>query len=124
MFLKYGKWGDPAYRIIRISPDYKRLEWIHRGEAKASNYIPVNKLVGIKYGRHTPNFKRHKIKDQNQEDLSFTIFGEDRNVDLEADIKEQKDLFVEALVSLIQYHKKYNPDMKSGPLLADKKKAG
>lgn len=117
VFLKYGRWGSPAYRVVKVSPDLKNLEWIHRGEAKPSGSIPVPSLIGIKYGRHTDNFKRYKAKDQTQEDLSFTIFGEDRNLDLEADIKEQKDLFVQGMVSLINYHKKHNPDLlKKGNL--------
>ena len=61
--MKYGTWGDPAYRVIRISEDLKRLEWVHRGEKKASNYLAISKLIGVKFGRHTSNFKRFKVKE-------------------------------------------------------------
>lgn len=119
VFLKYGKWGDPAYRIVKISTDLKNLEWIHRGETKPAGSIPVSKLIGIKYGRHTSNFKKKKAS---EEELCFTIFGEDRNLDLEADTKAQMELFVEGMISLIKYHKNHNPDLFKGPKLGGKKK--
>ena len=110
VFLKYGKWGDPAYRTVRISSDLLSLEWVHKGKEKASNSIPVNKLIGIKFGRHTPNFTKHPPKAQRQEELSFTVFGNERNLDLEASTKDQLNLFVDGMISLIQYHKKYNTE--------------
>ena len=111
VFLKYGKWGDPGYRIVRVSKDLSRLEWIHKNETKPSGHILVSKLIGVKFGRHTSNFKKFKVKSEMQEQLSFTIFGEDRNLDLEADLREQMDLFIEGLISLIKYHKMKNPEL-------------
>ena len=104
MFLKYGKLGEPAYRIVRVSSDLKKIEWMHSGEKKPSNSMKIDKLTGIKFGRNTSNFMRFPIKNQKQEDLSFTVYSDSRNLDLEANIQSQVDLFIEGLVSVIQYH--------------------
>ena len=110
-FLKYGKWGNPGVRIVRVSKDLSKLEWVHKNETKPSGSIPVSKLVGVKFGRHTSNFQKFKVKSDIQEQLSFTIFGEERNLDLEANMKEQMDLFIEGLTSLIKYQKSKNPEI-------------
>ena len=112
MFLKYGKWGEPGYRTVYVSPDFKNIEWKHHGETKSSGSMPLSQLIGIKFGRHTPNFKRFKAPTPEIEDLSFSIIGEKRNLDLEASLKEQKEQFVEGLVSLMAYHKKHFPAKK------------
>mmetsp|Transcript_37268 Transcript_37268/g.43503 ORF Transcript_37268/g.43503 Transcript_37268/m.43503 type:complete len:155 (+) Transcript_37268:38-502(+) len=113
-FLKYGKWGDPGYRIVRVSKDLSKLEWLHQNEKKPSGSIPVSKLIGIKFGRHTSIFKKNKAKSDVQEQLSFTVFGEERNLDLEADAKDQMDLFVEGLISLISYQRSKNLESVKG----------
>ena len=111
VFLKYGKHGEPGYRIVRMSPDLQKLEWVHNGETKASNSMKIRKLVGIKFGRHTGNFTRFPIKNQRQNELSFTIFDHKRALDLEANIQGQLDLFIEGLASIIQYHNTHNPKL-------------
>ncbi len=68
--------------------------------------MPLDSLLGIKFGRHTPNFKRRPAKQPEQEALSFSIIGEKRNLDLEASQKEQMDFFIEGLVSVMKYLKK------------------
>ena len=112
VFLKYGKWGEPGYRTVRVTSDFKNIEWIHHGQAKASNFMPLSTLIGIKFGRHTPNFKKIKSTKLEQEELSFSIIGEKRNLDLEASLKEQKEQFVEGIVSLMGWYKKNHAKTK------------
>jgi hypothetical protein len=78
----------------------------HHGETKPSGTMPLDSLLGVKFGRHTPNFKRRPPQKPEQEALSFSIIGEKRNLDLEAGQKEQMDLFVEGLVSVMRWLKK------------------
>ena len=112
VFLKYGKWGDPGYRTVKVTSDFKNIEWLHNGEAKASNCMPLSTLIGIKFGRHTPNFKKIKVVKPEQEELSFSIIGEKRNLDLEASLKAQKDQFLEGIVSLMSWYKKNHAIIK------------
>ena len=88
VFLKYGTWGDPGYRVVNVDAGFKKIRWFHSGENKASGEMNLDSLLGIKFGRHTPNFKRKPAKTPEQEALSFSIIGEKRNLDLEASQKE------------------------------------
>jgi len=110
VFLKYGSWGDPGYRIVNLSPDLKQIRWFHSGDTKSSGTMSLDSLLGVKFGRHTPNFKRKPSKNPEQEALSFSIIGEKRNLDLEASQKEQMDLFIEGLVSVMKWLKKKKKD--------------
>lgn len=60
--MKYGTWGDPGYRIVSVDPDFKKIRWFHTNEQKASGDMALDSLLGIKFGRHTPNFKRKPAK--------------------------------------------------------------
>jgi len=105
VFLKYGSWGEPGMRVISLTPDLQLLEWKHEGEERASGYLTMKSLMGIKFGRTTSNFKRRPAKKPEQEKLSFTVVGEKRNLDLEASSQEQMDEFLEGLVSVLKFMK-------------------
>jgi len=115
VFLKYGSWGDPGKRLISITSDYLLLEWRHVGDDRPSGFVSVKGLLGIKLGRTTSNFKRKPAKKPEQEKLSFTVVGDKRNLDLEAQSKEEMDQFLEGLVALIKFLKKNEPPKKQAP---------
>jgi len=105
IFLKYGSWGDPGYRLVYLSPDFKTIFWKHVEEEKASGSIPVNTFTDIKLGRVTSNFKRKPPQSAEQEKLSFSLIGSKRNLDLEASSQEQMDNFIEGMKSVILYNR-------------------
>lgn len=119
--MKHSKWSDPAYKTVRISDCLTKVEWFSRGQAKPKNHILLSKLVGVRFGRRSANFKRQKIKSFAQEQRSFSLLGEDKTLDLEADLKEQMEMFLEGLWSVIEYHKKNNPDFLKGSAILGKK---
>jgi len=101
IFLKYGSWGDPGYRHVFLSPDLKTICWKHVDEEKVSGSIPLISFNEIKIGRHTPIFKRKPAKSPEQDKLSFSLLGTKRSLDLESSSKEQMQLFLEGLESVI-----------------------
>ena len=108
VFLKYGTWGEPGKRLVRVTEDLTILEWRHLNEDKSSGFVLVSSLMGVKFGRTTGPFKRRPVKRPEQDKLSFTIIGNKRNLDLEAETKEQMDTFLEALVTIMKSVKRHS----------------
>ncbi len=105
IFLKYGSWGEPGYRLVYVSPDFKTISWKHVEEDKASGSIAINTFTDIKLGRVTSNFKRKPPQSAEQEKLSFSLVGSKRNLDLEASSQEQMDNFIEGMKSVILWNR-------------------
>jgi len=106
VFLKYGSWGEPGKRLVSVTNDFQLLEWRHLDQERPSGSVSVGNLLGIKFGRTTKVFKRRPPTRAGQDQLSFTVVGDKRNLDLEAGSKEEMDQFLEGLVSLIKYLKR------------------
>ncbi len=102
LFLKYGKYGNPHERLVYLSDDEKTLEWKDANQKKSTGSIALDSISNIVEGRAQGHFHRFKVKDMNQDKLSFSIISSRRTLDLEASIKENKIKFLESLNILIQ----------------------
>ena len=102
LFLKYGKYGHPHERLVYLSDDEKMIEWKDANQKKCTGSIPLDSIQDIAEGRSQGHFHRFKVKDMNQDKLSFSIISSRRTLDLEASIKENKLRFIESLRILIQ----------------------
>ena len=93
-FLKYGRRGRPKPRHVYLLD--KAISWREPGskvipqskdQKKFIRYMPILDIKEITYGRTSEIFKKFQIKKENEryrEQLSITIHGGKRTLDLEA----------------------------------------
>ncbi len=59
--------------------------------------LPLISILQVIDGRTTVIFKKHRVKNEIQTSLSFSIITEKRTFDLEASAQENKQKFLQAL---------------------------
>ena len=106
-FLKYGKRGRPKPRHIFLID--KAISWREPGskatplpkdQKKFIRYMPILDIKDITYGRGSDIFKRFQIKKESEkyrEQLSVTIHGGKRTLDLEASTASELEQFIQML---------------------------
>ena len=105
MYLKYGKWGKPHEKLVRLSQDSLYLEWINPTNQKGSvSEIEIKTVQRIEEGDISPYFSKKKIDDKRRK-LCFSIIGIKRNLDLEASNLNIKNAFCDAIKMILNAKK-------------------
>lgn len=103
-FLKWGRNGRSKRRFVAFDETSEAVVWRDREvSSTAVGAIPLSKFQDILTGISTPvlqNVGRGKVNP----DLSFSIITEDRTLDLQAESKYQRDLWVGGLKARYKRH--------------------
>ena len=113
VFLKYGTWGKPHEKIVKLSEDCQRIEWFSIDSGKKSDdMIEVSTIFKIEEGIDSQCFRKMK---KNQEilannpervNLFFSILSEKRSLDLESGDEKRKTMFLQALTLILNSSRK------------------
>ena len=101
IFLKYGKWGKPHQRFVRVSKDLKLIEWHAINKKKVTGYMSVESVTQVIPGRKTKTFS--KFPNELKELSSFSIISKKRTLDLEVGENNpiERSVWLEAFQALI-----------------------
>ena len=117
VFNKYGVWGKPQEKRVRLTPDGMCIEWINMASNKRSKeFIEVLHIIRIEEGDMSSCFKNMRkkdlfLKDPGRVNNLFSIVAEKRTLDLEAGDPQRKTAFIEALLT-IRNKKKESVDLQ------------
>lgn len=92
-FIKYGLRGGPKSRHVFVHGMFlcwrdPRDDGVPNTKKEGVRNIPVKDIIGFESGRSAKNFE--KYKKIGKDNVSFTIMGKQRNLDLEADSEADK----------------------------------
>lgn len=111
-FIKYGQRGGPKSRHVFVHGMFlcwrdPRDDGVPNTKKEGVRNIPVKDIIGFENGRSAKNFE--KYKKIGKDNVSFTIMGKQRNLDLEADSEADKQLFLNKLQILMSKCKREQP---------------
>ena len=111
-FIKYGQRGGPKSRHVFVHGMFlcwrdPRDDGVPNTKKEGVRNIPVKDIIGFDNGRSAKNFE--KYKKIGKDNVSFTIMGKQRNLDLEADSEADKQLFLNKLQILMSKCKREQP---------------
>jgi hypothetical protein len=106
LFTKHSKTANPRPRHVFVDQDLKYIVWKDpKKPVEADNKMKVFMIKQIEKGRCTPQLQRKKALGSYyaKEECSFAIIGRERSVDLEASSEAERDKWVHALETLVEY---------------------
>ncbi|XP_068494745.1 PH, RCC1 and FYVE domains-containing protein 1-like isoform X1 [Phaseolus vulgaris] len=108
--LKYGRRGKPKFCPFRLSNDESVLIWFSGKEEK---HLKLSNVSRIKSGQRTPIFQRYPRPEKEYQ--SFSLFYNDRSLDLICKDKDEAEVWFSGLKALISrsHHRKWKPESKS-----------
>jgi len=122
IFLKYGRFGKPHPRWVRMSPDLRKLVWSELGTSKMAvevrvtteRSVSVKTISNIVLGQSTKVFRRFSESRAKRAHCCFSLITAKRTIDLELFVpfsdddpncvhseREERDKWVAALRSVI-----------------------
>ena len=103
--------GQPHPRVIRLDSDQKTLRWHKQGsQPKSDSRMLVTEISDIIVGLGTSAIRRTAPPEKNS--LCFSIVDGSRSLDLECNSQEQRDAWVQALRTYVQFAKLETPEVK------------
>lgn len=120
VMLKYGRRNifSPAKRKIYFDENMSYIYWVKasKNNENSANNLKTQKSIKKKFslkeikeitdGRKTANFRRFKTKDEEKNNLSFSLVLESRTIDLQAVTIQDKEKFLNSLVKILLLRKK------------------
>jgi len=92
-FKKWCRTGRWKERFVKFQDDIEAIVWKKNGKAQTwLGILPLSKLQDVCTGIETPVMK--KCKDQANADCVWSLVAVDRTLDLQADSRAQRDLWV------------------------------
>ena len=103
VFKKYGRMGKPHFRCVWLNGN--KISWKNIENNSIGGSIPLAEIKEIMEGRNSSQFKRFPKAGKVQEASSFTIVGDKRTLDLEANEPKKKENFLKALTIILDNFK-------------------
>jgi len=110
LMMKHSKTAAPRPRHVYVDNDLKFLIWKDpkdKGVLDEKNMMKVFKIKSLDRGRASPQLMRKNLlgKFLAKEECSFCIQGRERTVDLECDSEAQREKWIHAIETLLEYKK-------------------
>jgi len=109
LITKHSKTAPPRPKHVYVDHELKFLIWKDPKDKslKEENMMKVYKIKTIDRGRMTPQLQRKNImgKFLAKEECAFTVVGRERTVDLEASSEAEREKWIHALETLIEWKK-------------------
>jgi len=109
LLVKHSKTAPPRPKHVYVDAELKYLIWKDPKEkqVKEENMMKVYKIKTVNKGRCTPQLLRKSMmgKYLAKEECAFAVQGRDRTVDLEATSEAEREKWVHALETLVEYKK-------------------
>jgi hypothetical protein len=109
LLTKHSKTAPPRPKHVYVDADLKYIIWKDPKDKqlKQENMMKVFKIRAIDRGRCTPQLQRKSLMGKHlaKEECSFAVLGRDRSVDLEAASEAEREKWIHALETLIEYKK-------------------
>jgi hypothetical protein len=106
LLTKHSKTANPRPRHVYVDQDLKFLIWKDpKKPVDPDNKMKVFMVKQVEKGRCTPQLQRKKKLGSfyAKEECSFAVIGRERSVDLEANSEAERDKWVHALETLVEY---------------------
>ena len=108
VFRKHGRSGWPHPRMVRLSEGLGLVHWHKVDNQSRVENLPIVDVISIKVGQETDVFRRSG--DPEKKDLCFSIVTKTRTLDLEAETRDMRDQWVNALTVVVEYLKAMSPE--------------
>jgi len=108
LMIKHSKTAQPRKKHFYVDLELKWMIWRDPKEKQINpkNKMKVGVIKQIEKGLCTPQLQRTTLlgkKPIAREECSFAVIGRERSVDLEASSQEERDKWVHALETLVEY---------------------
>jgi hypothetical protein len=106
LLTKHSKTANPRPRHVFVDQDLKFIIWKDpKKPVEADNKMKIFMIKQVEKGRCTPQLQRKKKLGSfyAKEECSFAIVGRERTVDLEAPSEAERDKWVHAIETLVEY---------------------
>jgi len=113
LFIKHSKSANPRPRHVYVDQDLKFIIWKDpKKPVDPENKMKIFMIKQVEKGRCTAQLQRKKKIGgfYAKEECSFAVIGRERSVDLEANSEAERDKWVHALETLVEY-KKYQKQL-------------
>jgi hypothetical protein len=112
-FLKHGRSGDPHYRFVWVSSDFKRIHW-GDADTRNSKFMRFDDVSDVQAGKNTLVFQRSYGSKFSSipESMCFSVVSGARTLDLQADSVERRNFWVQNLFVLFDIERRKADELK------------
>jgi hypothetical protein len=112
-FLKHGRSGDPHYRFVWVSSDFKRIHW-GDADTRNSKFMRFEDVSDVQAGKNTAVFQRSYGSKFSSipESMCFSVVSGARTLDLQADSVERRNFWVQNLFVLFDIERRKADELK------------
>jgi len=113
LLTKHSKTANPRPRHVFVDQELKNICWKDpKKPLESDNKMKIYLVKQVEKGRCTPQLQRKKALGgfYSKEEHSFAVIGRERSVDLEASSEAERDKWVHAIETLVEY-KKYQKQL-------------